>query len=261
MKARALLSVAAVMSAAFASALPAQKLHTNDRWKQCAMVIDPSLTQAAWHQFVSEVGLVVYYRPLTSAKPLGRGNVEFDLVNWATRIDDADAAWNDTFSHPDSLHWLFEGDALKIPALMMRVGVTQRIDVGGYFTKSIGANYGMYGAEVQYAFLDDAEHNVTAAARVNAVQLFGPADLSAGVYGMDVVVSKDLKHIAPYAGISGFLSRGQEHSSKVNLANESVLGAQAMLGAAARIKGLRLGAEVNLARVPGYSFKVGFGSR
>ena len=77
------------------------------------VTIDASLTQHAWHQFASEVGVVMYFRPMTSAKPLGRRNVEFALLNTGSRIDDADAAWNDTFSHPDSAHWLFEGDALK----------------------------------------------------------------------------------------------------------------------------------------------------
>lgn len=253
-------SAAAALSVLAASALPAQKLHVNDRWEQCAIVIDPSLTQAAFHQFVSELALVVYFRPLTSAKPMGARHIEFDLVNWGTRIDDADAAWNDTFSHPDSLHWLFDGDALRIPALMVRMGITSRIDVGAYFTKSIGANYGMYGGQVQYTFLDDVERNLAAAARVSAVRLFGPDDVSASVLGADLLVSKNVSFLAPYAGVSGYLSRGQERTSKVNLDNESVFGAQGMVGIAARIKAIRLGAEVSLAKVPGYSFKVGFGS-
>jgi hypothetical protein len=55
---------AALMSALGSSPLSAQVLHVNHRWEECAFVIDPSLTQDAWHQFVGEVGLVTYFRPL-----------------------------------------------------------------------------------------------------------------------------------------------------------------------------------------------------
>ncbi len=132
-------------------------LHVNDRWDECSFELDPALTQKAWHQATREFGLVVYFRPLSSAKPLGLKNLELSLLNWATTIDDTDDAWNDTFVHPDSTHWLFEGNALQFPGLMFRVGVTDQIDIGTYFTQNIPANYGFYGGQVQYNFLNDTE--------------------------------------------------------------------------------------------------------
>lgn len=78
MKKTALSLITAALSLAlFAPPLFAQVLHVNDEWESCAMVIDPSLTQESWHQFVSEVGLVTYFRPLASARPLGAKNFEF----------------------------------------------------------------------------------------------------------------------------------------------------------------------------------------
>lgn len=254
------LLTAALVSASIAPPVSGQVLHVNDRWKECAIVLDPSLTQEAWHRFVSEVALVTYFRPLASARPLGARNVELAVLDWGTRIDAADDAWNDTFSHPDSTHWLFEGDALLIPGLMLRAGVTDRVDVGAYFTKSIGANYGIFGAQAQYSLLDDSDRNLAAAARANVIRLFGPEDLSASVYGVDFLMSKDLSVFSPYAGVSGYSSRGQEHTSKVNLENENVFGVQGMLGVAVSISGLRLGVELNLAKVSGYSFKIGYAS-
>ena len=142
-----------LLTALFATALAssptsAQVLHVNHRWEECAIVLDHSLTQEAWHQFVAELGLVAYYRPMVSARPLGAKRIEFALVQSATKIDDADDAWNHTFSHPDSTHYLFEGDALPIPGLTLRVGVTDRVDVGAYFTKNIESNYGIAGAQI-----------------------------------------------------------------------------------------------------------------
>lgn len=243
----------------FVPQLLAQHLHTNRRWKECAIVLDPGLTQAAWGQFVSEIGLVTYFRPLASAKPLGRKNFEIGLLNGGTRIDDADPAWNDTFSHPDSTHWLFEGDALYIPGVVARVGVTDKVDVGAYYTRNFNANYGFAGGQVQYSLLDDAERNVAAAGRVSVVRLFGPEDMKATTYGLDFVVSREYSRFSPYAGVSGYLAHARETTSKVDLDAETAVGVQATVGVTARVSVLRLGAEFNLAKVPGVAMKVAVG--
>lgn len=251
---------AALILSLIGSPLTAQVLHVNDEWDDCAIVLDPSLTQAAWHQFVAELAPVTYLRPLASAKPLGAKRFEVALLNASTRIDDSDPAWNDTFSHPDPTHWLFEGDALPIPGLMARLGVTDRVDVGAYLTKNMSANYGIVGGQVQYNLLDDAARRLAAAARANAVWLFGPEDLSASVYGLDLLLSRDVWVVSPYVGVAGYVSRGQEHTTKVDLENETVFGAQGTVGVAYSISVLRLGAEYMVGRVDGYAFKVAFGS-
>jgi hypothetical protein len=244
---------------ACAPPLFAQTLHTNHEWSECAIVLDPSLTQGAWRQFVRELGLVTYFRPMTSAKPLGRKNVEIGLVNWGTNIDDSDAAWNDTFSHPDSAHWLFEGDALYIPGVMARVGITDRIDLGAYATKAVGANYGFVGGQLQYNLWNDSQRHLAAAGRLSVVQLLGPDDVKASTYGLDFLVSREFSIVTPYVGVSGYLARAQETTQKVDLDDETALGVQATVGVAARVSVLRLGAEYNLAKVSGVSMKVAFG--
>jgi hypothetical protein len=256
---RALL-VTALISVLGSSALAAQVLHTNHTWKECAFVIDPSLTQEAWRQFVSEVGLVMYLRPLASAKPLGARRVELGVLKWNTRIDDADDAWNNTFSHPDDEHWLFEGESLPIPGLMVRVGATDRVDVSAYFTKNVNANYGIAGGQIQYNLINDEEANLAAAGRASVATLFGPEDLGATVYGLDFLMSKDISIFTPYAGVSGYLSRGHESTSKVDLEDESEFGVQGTAGVTLNISVLRLGAEVHVAKVPGYSLKLAFGT-
>jgi hypothetical protein len=237
----------------------AQSLHVNNHWDDCAFVIAPSLTQAAFREFVSEVGVVMYFRPLSDAKPLGRRRVEFAVLNWSTRIDDSKAAWNDTFSHPDSTHWLIEGDALPIPGLMVRAGVTDRMDAGLYVTKNFNANYGIVGGQLQYNLLDDAARKLAASGRVTVARLVGPEDLTAMTYGADLLVSRDVGVFSPYALVSGYLSQGSEQTSKVDLKSENVFGVQGSAGVAVRIGGVRLGAEYNVARVTGYSFKIGYG--
>jgi hypothetical protein len=112
---------------------------------------------------------------------------------------------------------------------------------------------------VQYSLVNDAERNLAAAGRASVTRLFGPDDLSMSVYGVELVASRDVSVFSPYAGVSGYLARGAERSSVVKLANENVFGIQAMAGVAVNVSVLRVGVEANVAKVPGYSLKVGLG--
>jgi hypothetical protein len=195
---------------------------------------------------------------------MGRGNFEVSLLQWETGIDDADAAWNDTFVHPDSTHWLFEGSKLAFPGLMLRAGVTERVDVGAYVTKSPGANYGFFGGQVQYNVVHDAERNWAAATRVSFVSMYGPEDLEHTVYGADLLASRRYAaarwvSVSPYLGVSTYLASSHETTSAVNLSNENVLGVRGTVGAVMEVSKARLGAEYSLARVNSVSIKLGVG--
>ena len=242
-------------------------LHIDHRWEECSFKLHPNLTQSAWRQFSREAGLVTYFRPLADARPLGARNYELSLVQWETAIDASDPAWNDTFVHPDSAHWLFEGNGLKFPGLMARVGLTGSTDAGLYVTKSPGANYGFYGAQLQQSLVRGAREDWAGAARVSFVSMYGPEDLTFSVYGLDLVASRrygvlsDRVSISPYAGVSASLSRAHERTTAVNLADENVWGAQGMIGAVAQVGPARVAAEYGIAGVRSLSLKVGFGSR
>jgi len=239
------------------------QLHVNPKWKECSFQLDPSLTQAAWHRFTGEAGLVSYFRPLTDAKPMGTGNFEVSALQWETGIDDETSAWNDTFVHPDAEHWLMEGSGLAFPGVMARAGVSERVDVGAYFTKNPGANYGFYGGQVQYNLVDDVSGNWAASTRVSFVSLYGPEDLNLSVYGLDLVASRQYTlnqrwlTVSPYAGVSGYLSSSHEKTAAVSLADERVTGTQAMVGAVAEVSRFRIAMEYNMARVRSTSLKVG----
>lgn len=239
-------------------------LHVNPRWSQCSFQLDPSLTQAAWHQFTGEAALVAYFRPLADARPLGAGKFELSLLQGETMINDADAAWNDTFVHPYPTHWLFEGAGLKFPSLRLRAGVTNRMDVGAYFTKNPEANYGFYGGQLQYNLVHDVKRDWDAAARVSFVSLYGPEDLDVTVYGLDLLASRRVPlvgrwiSVSPYVGGGTYLSRSHEKTPVVDLNDENVLGVQGMAGAIAEISVARLAVEYSLARVSSTTIKVGF---
>jgi hypothetical protein len=243
------------------------KLHVNTKWKQCSFQIDPSLTQEAWHQFAQEAGLVTYFRSLTDAKPLGAGHFELSVLQWNTRIDETDDAWNNTFVHPDSEHWLIGGEELPIPGLSLRAGITRKIDAGIYWTVSPGANYGIAGAQFQYNLINDTLKNWAVSTRANITGLYGPADLNLYVCGVDVLASKKFAiisnhfSISPYAGISTYATHAHEKTDAVDLKDENISGMQGMAGVVAQIYKVRLGVEYNVAKVNTFSYKLGVNFR
>jgi hypothetical protein len=239
------------------------KLHVSSRWKECSFQLDPSLTQAAWHQFTREAGLVAYFRPLIDAKPMGPMHFELSILNWQTGIDPKQSAWNDTFVHPDSAHWLTEGPRLAVPGLTARMGLTKKIDAGIYWTKNVNANYGFYGGQIQYNLFNNSEKRWAASARIGFTSIYGPDDITMHIYGLDLIASKEFRvhsdwiFVSPYAGVSTYLSSSHESSPRVDLKDEHVAGGQAMIGTLLKISCARLGVEYNFAKVNTLSFKIG----
>lgn len=263
---RVIVTVVAALwpATALAQGGPPPTLHVNPRWRECSFQLDPSLTQGAWRQFTREAGLVVYFRPLSDARPMGRGRFEVSVLRWETGIDDSDPAWNDTFVHPDSTHWLFEGDGLRFPGLMVRAGVGDRTDAGLYVTKAFGANYGFVGGQLQRSLARSTTGRWATAARASVVRMFGPEDLTFTLYGADLVASTRRRlakwaEVSPYAGVSTFLASSHERSAAVRLRDEHVRGAQGMVGAAVQLSAARLGVDYSFAPVRSLSFKIGFG--
>ncbi len=260
---RFLLTVSAFYSVASLASAQNVKLHVNPKWEECSFQLDPSLTQKAWHQFTQEAGLVAYFRPLTDAKPMGVGHYELSLLQWETKIDGNTEAWNNTFVHPDSTHWLVEGPRLSFPGLTFRTGITKKMDVGVYWTVRPGANYGFAGGQVQYNIVNDLVKDFAISTRASFVSMYGPKDLGLTVYGLDLLASKkyavfsDKTSISPYAGFSTYLSHAHETTTAVNLKDENVAGVRGMIGAVAQISLARLAVEYNFAKVNSFSFKVG----
>jgi hypothetical protein len=239
-------------------------LHVNPRWKECSFQLDPSLSQQQFREFTREAGLVACFRPLTSAAAMGAGRVEFSLLQWKTGIDETKGAWNNTFVHPHDEHYLIGGPALPFPGLSLRAGITDKLDGGVYWTLRPGANYGFAGAQLQYSFLNAAEHKVEVSSRLGINALYGPKDMSFAVTALDLVASRKFTllrrwlSVSPYAGASLCLTRSHEKSDLLNLKDENVAGLQATAGAVAHIRNFSLAAEYNLAKVNTVSLRLGY---
>lgn len=254
--------VNAISMLVFVSASYAQGSGSNVYWhidpsvKSCSMVIDPSLTQAQWKVFVRQVGAITTFKSLASAEPLGKMNFYVGIDYSRTPIDQHNPAWINTFTHPDADCPL--GDATSIPTLRARLGVSENMDVGAYWTTAPGGNYGMVGGEVKYAFLRESENLPAAAVRGSVTILTGVPDYDLNIYSVDLVASKKIAMFTPYVGLREGMAIGTETTSKVNLDKESLLLTQGYAGVAYSIWMLNLVAEYNISNVNTLAFGIGF---
>lgn len=230
--------------------------HIDPSVKTCSMVIDTALTQAQWHRFTKEVGAISSFKSLSAAQTLGKMKFSLAIDNAYTPVDQHADAWINTFTHPDEDCPL--GDEISFPTLRARVGVSDNMDIGGYWTTAPGANYGMVGGEVKYAFLQESARRPAAAVRASATWLTGVPDFNLGIYSVELMASKKVAFLTPYVGIRETMSIGTETTSKVDLKRETVALTQGYAGVAYSLWVLNLAAEYNVSTINTFAFVIGF---
>ena len=230
--------------------------HIDPNVKTCSMVIDPSLTQAQWHKFTKQVGAILSFKSLASAKTLGKMNFNIAIDNSYTPVDQHDLAWINTFTHPDENCPL--GDVISIPTIRASVGVLDNMDVGGYWTTAPDANYGAVGGEFKYAFLQESKKFPAVAARASVSMLTGIPNFNLNAYSIDLMASKKIAMLTPYIGFKQSLVIGTETTSKVDLDQERLVIPQGYAGVTYSIWLLNLAAEYNVSFVNTFAIALGF---
>lgn len=229
--------------------------HIDPSVRTCSMVLDPSLTQDQWHRFTREVGALSSFKSLASARTLGRKKFRLAADVGSTPVDQHALAWVNTFTHPDADCPL--GDAITYPSLRARMGVSDRVDVGGFWTTAPRANYGLVGAEAMVAFLEESGRTPAAAVRASVAVLTGVPDFNMSIYSLEALASKQVARVEPCLGIRTSLAAGTEKTSKVDLHAERVLIAQGYAGLSTVLWGVDVAAEYDVSTVNTFAFAVG----
>ncbi len=188
------------------------------------------------------------------AETLGKNHFSINVDYSSTPIDQHDPAWINTFVHPDAGCPL--GDAIILPVLRAEYGITDRVDVGVLYTQAPDANYGLFGAEVKYAFVDGSETGTTIAARATITRLLGVADYNFDMVSLDVLASKKML-ITPYAGLRVSYARAKETTDEVNLSNENIINMQPFLGLEYAYRKFRMAVEYDIGEVSTLVLSVG----
>ena len=225
---------------------PEVDLHVNTEIGQCDFDISYDLTQAEWKKATKEIGNILYLNPLSSAKPLGVKNWDLQVETTSSNVDQESGAWNNTFHHPDSTHYLSSNGRTAVPALRFRMGLTDKFDAGIYYSSAqpFGANYGILGFELKCAFINDTTRNWAASVRASYVTDANIKDFNISTTGIDFSVSKTFfAVVAPYAGVAMNYNHSKEVTDEVDLENENYFGVRGVIGAELKWEFVNLGYE------------------
>jgi hypothetical protein len=221
-------------------------LHVDAGVKDCSVEFAPELTQHAFHGFVREFGSVSAFKQAAPPTTLGQLHVAADIEDSFFVVDEKSDRWNDTFAHPDAHHEL--GANKNVPKLRVRVGVTSDLDMGVFFTANPNANYGWIGLDAKYALLKQgASMPVTLALRAAYTKTLFVSDMDMHALTLDVSAGRTFWDVVtPYVGLGSDAVLARETSDAVELDDEALVAAHALVGAEARYWHVALGAEAHI---------------
>lgn len=217
---KGIIGFAGVLIAAPVQAQSYPTLHVDPTLKECSVEFAPNLTQSAYRRFVREFGSVSAYKQQQSGPgTLGRGRlaISFEMMDFS--VDQNASAWNDTFAHPNDHHPL--GEKHNFPMFEVRAGLTDKLDLGAFYTRNPEANYGWLGLDAKYAMLNEAAGSpVSMAVRAAYTKTLYVTDMDMHAATADVSVGRKFGLLRPYVGLGADGVYARETSSAVNLGNE-----------------------------------------
>jgi hypothetical protein len=200
------------------------------------------------------VGVIASMKSMASAETLGKNHFSIAFEYQMTPVDQHDAAWINTFSHPDDECPL--GDRIKLPMLRAKFGISGKMDVGVLWTTAPGANYGIIGGELKYAILEETSKRPAGAIRLSYSALTGVPDYNIGMGNIDLLISKKIAGISLYGGIKESLVIGTETTSKVNLDTKSLLATNGIVGVSYSFWLINTTVEYEISNVNTLSFMI-----
>lgn len=231
-------------------------LHVDPSLKDCSVQFAPTLTQEAFRRFAREFGSLGAFKQSAPSTTLGRWGVWAGVEMFYFSVEERSAAWNDTFAHPDAYHEL--GSNLNFPKLRARLGITEKLDVGAYYTLNPSSNYGWLGLEARYGLLEQKEAMpVSLAVRGAYTKTLYVQDMDMHAVTADLTAGRTFfEALTPYLGVGGDLVLVRETADAVDLRGEAQLVPHLVGGFSLRLWHVSVGAELQLAEVTNYQVQL-----
>jgi hypothetical protein len=151
------------------------------------------LSQQQFRALSEDLGAAFGYKGLVPAEPLGLAGFDVGVEMTATRLDNpgvADRASRGGYP-----------DTLVVPKVHAHKGLPAGLDVGGFYGEIADGNGRILGAELRYALLEGGVGTPALAVRASYSRLEGVSQLALDTRGVDLMLSKGLGPLTPYAGV------------------------------------------------------------
>ena len=235
---------------------PDPNLHVNPSLEDCSVEFAPGLTQGAYSRFVREFGSVSAFKLTAPPTTLGKKRVALTLEYMAFTVEERADAWNDTFAHPDAYHEL--GSDKRFPKARLRVGVSDNVDIGAYYTRNPNANYGWLGLEGRYGLMRQSETTpIGMVLRGAYTKTLYVTDMDMHTLTVDLAAGRTFwNSLTPYLSVGGDLVYARETSDAVELKTETEPVPHLIGGLEYRVWHVGFGAEAYVGALWSYHFQV-----
>lgn len=201
--------------------------------------VHPGLTADEFAAFAAELGSVLRFRQLGDARTLPRGAVDLGIELASTPLD-------------------IVSPTVSFPRLAARFGVSDRVDIGAWGGVNTRAHYGLAGADVKVALVEEGPRwPVTFSIRPGVTTLIGPSEVWAASASVDLTVSRTFGALSPYAGVASTASLAVERSAAVDLDPATAEGSFSYAGLAYRWRTISASAEVQKGDQVSYALRIG----
>jgi hypothetical protein len=150
-----------------------------------------NLPQAGFRDLAEDLGAAFSYKGITPATPLGVLGFDLGIGVTETRLEHSSAF---------RLAGAGSRSSLLLPRLHVHKGLFGRLDIGAFVAGATQVDAMLFGAELRYAVLDDGLATPAVGVRLAGTRATGTGDLSFATGSLDLMVSKKLTAITPYAG-------------------------------------------------------------
>ena len=205
-------------------------------------------TQDEFKELSETIGLLISYKPLAPAEPLGILGFDIGLEVTAVDVDQDKSFLQEAVSdqNPPS-YFIF-------PKLHAQKGLPFGIDLGVVYAKIQGSNIGLIGGEAKWAILKGSVATPAMAVRGSYTSLIGVGDLDLSTYGIDLSASKGFGFLTPYIGVGQVWIQSQENTP-LPLSDEKLSRTKGFAGLKLKLLLLSLVAEAEFSKVPSYTLR------
>lgn len=230
------------------------ELHVGYDYDSCYIDLHPELTRSDFHRFTRSFSDSGSFSALSGAATLGPGRVAVGVALQRLTIDDSRPEWNHSFTHPGEDHWLGHPN---LPILQTRVGLHPRLDVEAMITGDPNSNWGLVGYGARVSLVEPGTLPIDLAARGTVQHLLGAAELDHHTVGGELLASRAIGPLTPYAGLGTRTALSIEHTDELDLGSAWTGSVSALAGAELALGPVRVAGQVTLATAPTVSFLAG----
>jgi len=195
-----------------------------------------TLSNARLDQLATERGATLRFRQLEGPATAGKGHVDMHVQYDGAAFDGAN----------------------RMPRIVGRFGVSDRVDLGAWGGYDHRADEGMFGVDAKIALLREGQGSpVTVSIRPSFSSLAGWSDAWVGNASVDLSVGRTFGRFSPYGGVAASSSLALDRLHAVDLDRQSAGQSYAYAGLSYRWKSLLLSGEVENGIRTSFAFRVG----